>query len=219
MKGSISETVRSIIDNSPYIKEMLSKDFLNCSSYSAAIKPQVEKACGRQAGSNAIVMALRRYAQELSKPDVSQRTPPIIDYQIVLHTNIFDYNLEKTDSLLHKIPLLYRELPSTQREFINFIVGTNEVGIIGSEKYRAQVEQAIGDTPVLHKETGLVAFTMIFSGPFLQTPGIINEATRRLAWKDINLLELISTKNELTFVIKNADSIEAYQVLQSFQSK
>ena len=41
-------------------------------------------------------------------------------------------------------------------------------------------------------------------------------ATRRLAWEDINLTEIISTMNELTFVIDREDSMKAYDVLESF---
>jgi len=219
MKGSISETVRNLVDNTPYIKQMLSKDFLNCSSYAAAVKDQVERTAGKEAGTNSIVMALRRYAAELASRNSAEIDAPVIKYQIVMHTDIFDYNLEKSDRLLSHISELYQKLPSTQREFINFVVGTNEVGIVASEQYRGLVEKAIENSPVLHKEDNLVAFTMVFSGPFLQTPGIIHEAVQRLAQEEINLLELVSTLNELTFIVKAIDSVASYKVLQSFQSK
>ncbi len=219
MKGSISETVRNLVDNSPYIKEMLSRDFLNCSSYASAVKEKVEEVVGKTIGLNSIVMALRRYALELNFSTDQGSRIPALEYQIVMHTNIFDYNLEKDEALLGKISVLYQELPSSHREFINFIVGTNEVGIFASEKYREQVERAIHGSKVLHNEDSLVAFTMVFSGPFLQTPGIIHEAVQRLAWEDINLLELVSTLNELTFVVKSIDSVTTYKVLQSFQEK
>ena len=41
-------------------------------------------------------------------------------------------------------------------------------------------------------------------------------ATRKLAWENINLTEIVSTMNELTFVIEKEDSIKALDVLQSF---
>lgn len=218
MKGSVSETVRKLVDNTPYIKEMLRKDFLNCSSYAAVVKDQVEKSAGKTVGTNAIVMALRRYAQDLSVTN-AEPALPVIDYQIVMHTNIFDFNLVKNETLLKKIAELYQLLPNSQREFINFIVGTNEVGIFASEQYRTEVMKIIRGSQILHQESDLVAFTMVFSGPFLQTPGIIHEAVERLAFKEINLLELVSTMNELTFIVGSRDSLATYQVLQSFQSK
>ena len=70
MKGSISETVRKTVDASPQIRRMLEADLLNCSSYAASIKQEIEQAVGHGIGSNSIVMALRRYAAELRERGV-----------------------------------------------------------------------------------------------------------------------------------------------------
>jgi aspartokinase len=59
----------------------------------------------------------------------------------------------------------------------------------------------------------------VFTGDFLQTPGIVYEAVRRLAWEEINVIEIVSTMNELTFVIRRQDSMRAFEVLQSFLAK
>jgi aspartokinase len=56
----------------------------------------------------------------------------------------------------------------------------------------------------------------VFTGDFLQTPGIVYEAVRHLAWEQINVIEIVSTMNELTFVIKREDSMKAFDVLQGF---
>jgi predicted transcriptional regulator len=39
---------------------------------------------------------------------------------------------------------------------------------------------------------------------------------RHLAWEQINVIEIVSTMNELTFVIKREDSMKAFDVLQGF---
>ena len=217
MKGSISETVRKTVDASPQIRRMLEADLLNCSSYAASIKQEIEQAVGHGIGSNSIVMALRRYAAELRQSAAADAPAPV-GYQIVMHTNIFDFNLEKTDTLLGKIAELYRNIEVNQREFINSVVGTNEIGIVGSEKYRSLVSEAILGEQVLLHEEDLVAVTLVFDGSFAQTPGIISEATGRLADARINLLEVVSTINELTFVVRSQDSIRAYQILRGFQN-
>jgi aspartokinase len=69
---------------------------------------------------------------------------------------------------------------------------------------------------ILHRMGDLVALSLVFSGDFMSTPGIVYEAVRKLAWEEINVNEIISTMNELTFVIRRADSMEAFTVLQSF---
>ena len=63
----------------------------------------------------------------------------------------------------------------------------------------------------------MVALTIVFhDGNFLQTPGIMYLALRKLAWENINVLEIVSTMNVLTFAIKREDSMRAYATLQEF---
>ena len=48
----------------------------------------------------------------------------------------------------------------------------------------------------------MVALTIVFKDNFLETPGITYLATRKLAWENINIYEIVSTLNVLTFIIK-----------------
>lgn len=217
MKGSVSETIRSMVNRNPIIKQMLKDDLLNCSSYSLSVKNQVEQIVGKQVGQNSIIMALRRYCVELKNQEEEAVQTTKVKYQIVMHTNIFDYNLQKTESVLSRMSEIYQTLPNTHREFINFVVGTNEVGVVASQEYLPQIKKLIKGQKILFEADDLVAFTMVFSGPFLSTPGIIHEAVQQLAWRSINLIELVSTMNELTFIVKSRDSLATYEILQSFQ--
>jgi len=66
---------------------------------------------------------------------------------------------------------------------------------------------------ILNKQTDLVALTINFGGDFFHTPGIIYQVLQALAWKNINLLEIISTLTELTIVIEKKDAIKSYEIL------
>ena len=90
------------------------------------------------------------------------------------------------------------------------------VSLAVSEKFRSEVDELIKNEEILHTKENMVAITISFSGDFLKTPGILYMATRKLAWENINLTEIVSTMNELTFVIEKEDSIKALDVLQSF---
>ena len=84
-----------------------------------------------------------------------------------------------------------------------------------SEKYLGTVDRlAVGET-ILHRMGDLVALSLVFSGVSCRPPDSY-EAVRKLAWEEINVNEIISTMNELTFVIRREDSMDAFAVLQSF---
>jgi aspartokinase len=194
---------------------MLINGILSFSNYAEVIQAEVQKAYGKEVKSSAIVMALRRYGEELKSRDVRCKANNV-EYGIVMKTNIFDLNLVRRDSFIAKLGVLYDQISTEKGDFLNITLGSHEVSLSVSEKYRSLVSELAKDEEVLTSMNDLVALSLVFTGDFLQTPGIVYEAVRRLAWEQINVIELVSTMNELTFVIKREDSMKSFDVLQSF---
>ena len=215
MADSVSSCVKRIVDKSPFIHEMLINGILSFSNYASSIQGEVQKAYGKEVKASAIVMALRRYAEELRKGS-HKKSVGNVEYGIVMKTNIFDLNLVRRDSFISKLGALYGQISTEKGDFLNITLGSHEVSLAVSEKYRSLVSELAKDEEVLHQMDDLVALSLVFTGDFLQTPGIVYEAVRHLAWEQINVIEIVSTMNELTFVIKREDSMKAFDVLQSF---
>lgn len=215
--ATISGCVKRIVQTSPFIGEMLSRNILSYSNYADLILPDVKKQLEKPVSKSAVVMALRRYADELRDTSISKEGSRV-DYQIVMKTNIFDINMVRRDQFISRLGDLYSGLSLEQGDFLNISLGSNEVSLAVSDKYRPLVERLTEKETILHRMEDLVACTLIFTGEFLQTPGIVYEAVRRLAWEKINMVEIISTMNELTFVISRENSMKAFSVLQSFLS-
>ncbi|HAP57315.1 MAG: hypothetical protein VB088_13365 [Sphaerochaeta sp.] len=217
MADSVSGCVKRIVDKSPFIHEMLINGILSFSNYASSIQDEVQKAYGKEVKASAIVMALRRYAEELRKGSYKKQVGNV-EYGIVMKTNIFDLNLVRRDSFISKLGVLYGQISTEKGDFLNITLGSHEVSLAVSEKYRSLVGELAKDEEVLHQMDDLVALSLVFTGDFLQTPGIVYEAVRHLAWEQINVIEIVSTMNELTFVIKREDSMKAFDVLQGFLS-
>ena len=160
-------------------------------------------------------MALRRYGEDLKRSNLVRDTSNV-NYQIVMKTNIFDINLVRRDSFIGKLGSLYNQISTEKGDFLNITLGSHEISLAVSEKYRPLIKELTKDEEVLNKEDDLVALSLVFTGDFLQTPGIVYEAVRHLAWQQINVIEIVSTMNELTFVISREDSMRAFDVLQNF---
>ena len=215
MAASIASYVKTIIDRSPFISDMLIQDIASYSNLALSIKPKVEELYGAPVSDSSIVMAIRRYAEELrSRPKKSRSGS--INYEIQMKTNIYDVNLVRSDSFVSRLSALYDEVKPQKGDFLNVSIGSHEISLSVSDKFRSAVDKLLSDEEVIHRKEDMVALTISFSGDFLQTPGILYMATRKLAWEDINLTEIVSTMNELTFVIERDDSMKAFEVLQSF---
>lgn len=215
MANSVSGCVKQIIDSTPLLHEFLVQGLLSYSNYAESIHGKVEELHGKQVRLPAIIMAVRRYADELRARSSSQRAYQV-EYEIVMKTNILDVNLVRRDEFIAKLGTLYADVSTEKGDFLNVSIGSHEISLAVSEKYRLRVEELIIGESVLTRLEDLVALTLIFSGDFLQTPGIVYEAVRKLAWEEVNMIEIVSTMNELTFVISRENSLKAFSVLQSF---
>ncbi len=215
MSESISTCVKQVINNSPFINEMLIQQVISYSNLSRFIQPKVEQLYGSSVKHSAIVMAVRRYSEELIA-NQSRTKREKINYEINMKTNIYDVNFVRSDVFVSRLSSLYDEVKMQKGDFLNVSIGSHEISLSVSDKFKDAVEEIIKGEEILHRKDNMVALTISFTGDFLQTPGILYMATRKLAWENINLTEIVSTMNELTFVIEKEDSIKAYDVLQSF---
>lgn len=212
---SVSTAVKRIIDRTPFLYEMLIQGILSYSNYADLIHETVEQMHGGPVHKSAIIMAIRRYAEELRTLAKEQKGYNL-QYEIVMKTNIYDINMTRSDTIMKKVGELYDAVSPSSGDFLNVTVGNREVSLSISEKYLPLVETLIEGEQILHRMGDLVALTLLFSGDFMSTPGIVYEAVRKLAWEEINVNEIISTLHELTFVIRRQDSMKAFSVLQSF---
>ena len=213
--ASVAAAVKTIINRSPFISEMLIQDVISFSNLAKSLQPKVEALYGESVNTAAIVMAIRRYSEELKEAQkgvVKGR----IDYEIQMKTNIYDVNFSRDDSFIPRLSELYGIVRPDQGDFLNITIGSNEITLAVSENHRTTVDELTKGQRIVHRYSDLVALTIVFHGDFLQTPGILYLAVRKLAWENINIIEIVSTMNVLTFVIRREDSHKAYEALEAF---
>ncbi len=217
MASSVAFYVKEIINRSPFISEMLIQEVISYSNLAVFIKPKVEALYGSEVSSAAIVMAIRRYTQDLKKLNHIEKKKNKIDFEISMKTNIYDVNIKRSNSFIANIPNLYNIIKSENGDFINISLSDYEIVVTISDKYKDVLDGILKNENVINSELDMVALTISFKdNNFLETPGITYLATRKLAWENINIYEIVSTLNVLTFIIKRKDSLQAYSVLQAF---
>ncbi|MDZ7794999.1 MAG: hypothetical protein U5P10_15295 [Spirochaetia bacterium] len=212
---SVSSMVKKLLKQKPFLLEAFERGILSYGSLAEEFKPLIEQSLNKEVKESAIVMALRRYAD-----DVQRNTPVIrenrLSCEIVMKTNICDFNMRKTENLLPRLKELYGIVNLGRGDFLNVTIGNDEISIAVSDKYEKEVRDFLGEQENLDFRDGLVSLTLIFSGDFLHTPGVVFQALRKLAWENINVYEIISTMTELTVVIERYDSTRGYEALQEF---
>ncbi|MBU2648817.1 MAG: hypothetical protein ABIK68_18435 [bacterium] len=215
---NVSKFVKKLIMEQPFLLEALSRGIIHFGNLATELKPRIESEFGKPVTEASIIMALRRYAEEV-RDRISIRHPLGLDCEVTMKTSICDFNIVKTSTLLQQLKSFYGLVDFGRGDFLNITIGNREISIAISQKYHDEIEKHLKKETILHKQEELVALTIVFNSDFFHTPGITYQVLQSLAWKNINLLEIISTLTELTIVIEKQDSIKSYTVLHELIEK
>jgi len=211
--------VKKIVSGQPFVEEGLANGVISTAGLAEQMLTQIEKELGKKVKLPAVVMALRRYSEEIAEHRKKSKAFSLKG-EILLKTNICDFTILKSPSLLVKLKNIHNLVNFEKGDTLNVIIGNNEVAIVINERYAQKLTKFLSGEKILNKEQDLVALSIIFSGEeFFYTPGVIFNAVRKLAWESINIYEIISTMTELTFILSKKDSMKAYNVLQEMVSK
>jgi hypothetical protein len=74
----------------------------------------------------------------------------------------------------------------------------------------------LSEEKVLGEVDDLVSISLTYSKNFLFTPGILYDVSRFLAWENINAIDIILTKTELSLIIDKKDLMRCYRTLGRF---
>ncbi len=210
---TVSQIVKKIIAERSMLQEALIEGIVSFANLAEYLEPRIENELGEKVKTPAIVMALRRHAEQLQE----KTTPPKpldLTSEIVMKTNLCDVTIVKTLSALDKLKQLHKLVDYEKGEQLNIIQGNYEITIVISQKYLEKLKKLLKGEKILNEEIQLVSLTITLTKEFLYTPGILSMLTRKLAWENINIFENISTMTEVIYIIAEKDAMRAYNTFK-----
>jgi len=210
---TISNLIEHEIKRKPLLQEALTQGIISFSSVAEQLEPSISKHLGKDVHLPAIIMALRRHAEKLQQKSKEQKK---FNYQseIIMKSNLTDVAILKTSSFFTKLQAIYNLVDFEKGDTLNIIQGNYEISIIINSKYKEKLLAMLSDEKVQINEDNLSSLSVNFSKDYVDTPGVLFEFTRKLAWNNINVVEIISTSKELTFIISKKDAVQAFEALQ-----
>jgi hypothetical protein len=210
---TISHVVQDVLKRQVLIQEAINHGIVSYNKLAHMLKPQIEQELGKSVKHSAIVMALRRSADKFT----TTKTGPVFSYSIeTIKTDISYIVLEESPTLLSQLEKLYRIIDFKKGGILNIIQGNYEVAIILNQKYKEKILDILSEEKVLETVDDLVSISLTYSKNFLFTPGILYDVSRFLAWENINAIDIILTKTELSLIINKNDLMRCYRTLGRF---
>lgn len=210
---TISHIVKDILNRQIFLQEAINNNIVSYNRLAENLKSKIETELGHEVKHAAIVMALRRHAEK-SKILLDQ---PKFNYIVeTIKTDICYIALEESPDLLDKIQTLYSIIDFKKGGILNIIQGNFEIALITNKRYKEELLKLLYDEKVIEIVDDLVSISLTYSKHFLFMPGVIYEVIRILTWENINIIEIILTTTEMSFIISKDDLMRCYEILADF---
>jgi hypothetical protein len=215
---SIGKLTEEIIGRSPFLREAITEDLINISSLARKIRPEIEELVGKEVKEGAIVMAIKRMSPGLYHRlnlKISSIVGEIGDY--LVRSNLEDFTYENTESFRRKQAELTQILHTENDSFYTISRGVTETTIVVNSNVAPKVKELFeGERLKIHTKD-LSSITVKLPSVNSEVYGIYYYIMKQLAWEGINIVEVVSTANEFTVVIKQDTVDRAFRVLMEIK--
>ncbi|RKR14529.1 hypothetical protein CLV91_0606 [Maribacter vaceletii] len=216
---TISSVVEQYIKKKPFLQSALAQGIINLTSLSRIVKPEIEEELGKDIRNGAIVMALKRLSDDLE----FRATHKIIKVlknigEITVRSSLTDYTFLASDTILKQQAKLLEEINSNQDVFYTSSRGVNEINIVISNLMDGVVENLFVGEKCTKKAQDLSSITVKLPAENVSVPGIYYFIFQRLAWEGIVLYEVISTTNEFTILVDDAQVDIAFKTIKDLKT-
>ncbi|MBU0471732.1 MAG: hypothetical protein KKF65_03845 [Nanoarchaeota archaeon] len=215
---TVAHVVEKIIEEKPFLQEALSKGIINNAALADSLKPDIERELKKEVKFSAINMAIRRIGEKLEKTFVEKAK---FDSQtdITIKSNLVEITVYKMEDIQLKLKKIYEIVDLKKGDFMTITQGLYEVMIIVNEKHEKEITKIFSKQNLKKIINELSSITINLSEESLEDIGLFYTVTRALNWENINLIDIVSTYTEMTYIIKEEDVAKAFNTLSKLIDK
>jgi aspartokinase len=215
---TITHIVEKRINERPFIEEALARGIINNAALAEEMTPEIERELKKKVKFSAVNMAIRRFSEKLSKSFVAKAQFDRSS-SISLQSGLIAFSMQKGTQIQDSLKKIYEIIDINSGDFLTITQGFNEIFIITNKKYEKKILEIIPQRyhKIFYKE--LASLTIHIPESAVEVPGLFYLATRELLWENINVLDIISTVTEMTFIVKENDTSNAFEALNRMLKK
>ena len=216
---NIAQAVDELISASPFLEEALSEELINVSSLARKLQPDIEKRLHKKVQPGAIVMAINRRPSGLSfriSKEIREFMRKLGD--VIVRSDLRDYTFENSAGLIACNRQLMDEIAGEKEIFCTISQGVFETTLVVSNLLESRIREIYRKEKLIAQKTRLSSITIRLPESNTEVSGIYYFLLKNLAWSGINVCEVISTSNEVTFVVEEKDVHSAFSILMGMKN-
>lgn len=201
----IASIVQGIIENDDLVRSLASKGILNSMAYARSIQNEVESQTKKEVQLGSITAAVARYVTSIKPVELPSEKDI---QQVSVQTNLEGLTYERSEAVSQKIQAIYNDLKVNNKTFVTVTQGINEITIIAENSVVDIFRKKLKSYPTIYDISDIIGITVKFGIKYMSIPNLFYLLIRKLALKNINIVEIVSTATELTFII-NKKNLQA----------
>ena len=215
---TVSSVVENYIKTKPFLLSALSQGIINLTSLSRNMMTELEGELGKEVKQGAVVMALKRLSVDLDFR-LNYKIVKVLKNigEITVRSSLCDFTFAISDTILNKQAELISEINNHSDIFYTSSTGVSETNIVVSESVSPLVDKLFSGEKLLQRFNNLASITVKLPKDNVSTPGIYYFIFQRLAWEGIIINEVISTSNEFTILVSDAEVDLAFKVIKDLK--
>ena len=217
---TIAEVVGFEVRKLPFVEEAMQDGLINLSSLARLIKPSIEEALLKEVNEGAIVMALKRYTKNMTGA-VMLKSADIGRYfgEIFVRSGLMTCSYANSHSLCENQARLLKEVDKNVDAYCSFKQGMFEHTFILSQNLKTEVEDLFKDEKYISGIKNLCSVTVKLKSSNVDVLGLYYYLFKMIAWRGINVIEVVSTANEFTIVVNQENINDAFSVLMNIKEE
>ncbi len=209
---NISDTVMQVLNEDEVAQEALRAGVLNFSAYAQNIQGRVADLAMKPVKKGTIVVALTRMKKSIEVGSKLRQNIEIENLSVKSSLSVYTY--EKTLEIQRKMAVLHPFLLPIN-DLVSLTEGGSEVTIIVADKSSETISSHFSATPI-SQYSNVSAITVQFLKKFAKTPNFLYSLFSVLASKRINIIEVVSTYTEITFIVAKEDMADTLSAFNTY---
>jgi len=212
---TVSEVLENLVKQKPFVERALAEGLLNLSAFSRQIRPEIEKTVKKPVSEAAILMALKRLVPQIEVSigrKIEKATKGFGD--IIVRSNLTDFTYKNADTLMEKQVNLIKLLTHEKDVFYTISRGVFETTIVISSSFAEEVKKLFANETLISSTVSISSVTLRLPKDNIKIPGLYYFVFKQIAWEGISILEVISTTNELSMIVKDKDVDRVFSIIK-----
>jgi hypothetical protein len=211
---TVPEIVESIVRKSPYLEEGLVLGIINHSALARHILKEVQQETMKPVQAGAVIVALNRLSRRVELRSRKRRSVFRTAPDLIVRLHLFEVTYANSRALLQKHIRLFERMRAMPQYFLTVTRGINETTIVASRERKEHVLGVCRGETLVSQIDHLASVTVLLPRGTASIPGIYSYLLKAIAWEGINVVEVVSTLNELTVVLEETMIDAAFSIIK-----